>query len=143
MQSGLDNLKHSIRTHLAIMQGPTPQLSAYLIKLIDLMEDTDQVRKASELDLLSFVLIEAVALYVHQSVNARAAQTKAKGRDFPASVVTSGDNLLVMVGKCRSLPDKLVAKLALCRAVAETLRSLSTFTNAKYPDITDINGNIL
>ncbi len=139
----LEELKHSIRTHLAIMQGPSPQLAVFLVKLVDFIEDTDDTRRKSEMSKLSFSIVEAVALFVQQSIDQRAIQAAAKGHQFPPTIQIKGDNLLVMIGKARQLPDKIAAKNALLKEIAEALRSLSTYTKARYPDMTDVAGNIL
>lgn len=139
----LEELKHSIRMHLVIMQGPTPQLAVFLIKIIDFLEDNDNVRRREEMAKLAFAIVEAIAIHVQQSIDGRAQQAAAKGQQFPTGIQHKSDNLLVVVGKSRSLPDKITAKNALLRETAEALRSLSTFTKAKYPDLTDSAGNIL
>ncbi len=139
----LEELKHSIRTHLLIMQGPTPQLAVFCIKLVDFLEDQDPDRRRSEMGKLSFAIAEAVAIHVQQSIDVRAQQATAKGHQFPQQVQHKSDHLLVVLGKSRSLPDKSAAKSALLKEIAEAMRSLSTYTKAKYPDITDTAGNIL
>jgi hypothetical protein len=139
----LEELKHSIRTHLVIMQGPSPQLTVFLVKLIDFLEDKDDTRRKSEMAKLAFAIVESVALFVQQSIDQRATQAAAKGDQFPASIQNKGDNLLVVIGKARQLPDKIAAKSALLKEIAEALRSLSTYTKARYPDMTDVMGNIL
>lgn len=139
----LEELKHSIRIHLLIMQAPTPQLAVFLVKLVDFLEDTDPARKRAEMAKLMFSIVEAVALHVQQSIDARAQQAGAKGHQFPKQIQDKSDHLLVVLGKSRGLPDKIAAKSALLKEIAEALRGLSTYTKAKYPDITDIAGNIL
>ena len=37
----IGELKHSIRIHVLIMAGPSQQLCAFLVKVIDLVEDVD------------------------------------------------------------------------------------------------------
>jgi hypothetical protein len=139
----LEELKHSIKTHLVIMNGPSQQLCVFLIKLIDLLEDQEPIRKRKEMEALIFAIVEAVALHVQDSVDVRGRQAAARGQTFPVHIQHQANNLLVIVGKSRGLPEKLVAKIAVLREVADTLRALSSFTKAKYPDITDVAGNIL
>lgn len=139
----LEELKHSIRIHLLINQGPTPQLAVFLVKLVDFLEDPDPTRKKTEMGRLVFSLVESVAIHIQQSIDARAQQAAAKGHQFPKHIQDKSDHLLVVLGKSRGLPDKLAAKSALLKEIAEALRSLSTYTKARYPDITDIAGNIL
>lgn len=139
----LEELKHSIRIHLMVMGGATSQLAVFLVKLIDLIEDADPVRKNEETAKLAFALVEATALHVQQSVDARAAQAITRRQPFPTSLQAKSDNLLIIIGKSRGLPDKIVAKNAVLKEVAETLRALSNYTKARYPDMTDVSGNIL
>ena len=135
----LAELKHSIRTHLVVMGGPTPQLAVFLTKIIDFLEDKNVERYCVEMARLSLVIVEAVALHVQQSIDARAA----KDPNFPSSIRNKSDNLLVIVGKSRGLEDKMVAKGAILKEVAETLRALSTYTKSKYPSITTADGKLL
>lgn len=139
----LEEIKHSVRTHLVIMQGPTPELAVFLVKLIDFLEDQDSARRRSEMGKLAFAIVEAVALHVQKSIDSRAQQAVAKGQQFPKYIQDKSDNLLVIVGKSRGLPDKIAGKSAILKEIAEALRSLSTYTKARYPDITDLAGNIL
>lgn len=139
----LEELKHSVRIHLIVNAGATAQLAVFLVKIIDFLEDEDDVRRRAEMAKLSFAIVEAVALFVQQSIDQRASQAAAKGQVFPVQVQHKGDNLLVVVGKARQLPDKIVAKQGLLKEVAEALRSLTTYTKASYPEILDAKGNIL
>lgn len=139
----LEELKHSIRMHLLIMQGPTPQLAVFAVKLIDFLEDDDVGRKNAEMAKLSFVIVEALVIHIQQSIDAKAQQAVIKGHIFPPHIQHRSDNLLVVLGKSRGLPDKIIAKNALLWEMAEALRSLSDYTRAKYPTLTDISGNPL
>lgn len=139
----LEELKHSIRTHLVIMQGPTPQLAVFCVKLIDFLEDMVPIRRCDEMSKLAFSIVEAVALHIQQSIDTHAQRASGKNVQFPKNIQDKSDHLLVVLGKSRGLPDKISAKSALLKEIAETLRALSTYTKAKYPDITDIAGNIL
>lgn len=139
----LEELKHSIRIHLLVMQGPSAQLAVYLVKLIDIIEDSDHNRRSAEIGKLAFGIIEAVALQVHQSIDKYGQQAAIRSLPFPEHVQSKGDNLLVVVGKSRSLPDKAVAKSALLKEIAAALRDLSSYTKIQYPTITDLAGNPL
>lgn len=139
----LEELKHSIKMHLLIMQGPTPQLAVFAVKVIDFLEDDNIERKNAEMAKLAFAIIEALVIHVQQSIDIKAQQAVSKGSTFPPHIQQRADHLLVVLGKSRSLPDKIVAKSALLREIAEALRSLADYTKAKYPTLTDIVGNPL
>lgn len=143
MQSAFKELKHSIRTHLLIMAGPTQQLCSFLIKLIDFMEDGDNERKVSEMETLSFNIVEGMALYVQRSIDERAEKAKATDNPFPAAVQQAADEILVMVGKTRNHADKTQAKYAVLQSVGVALKTLGNVTKAQYPQFTDANGNVL
>jgi hypothetical protein len=139
----LEELKHSIKIHLIIMNGPSAQLAVFLVKLIDFLEDIDPHRRQAEMGKLAFAVVEAVALHVQQSIDTRAQQAQAKGNEFPNQIQAKSDNLLIIVGKSRNLPDKILAKNAVLKEIAEALRALTTYTKVKYPEIADRAGNIL
>jgi len=139
----LKELKHSVRTHLVMMNGPTQQLTTFLIKVVDFLEDSNIQRRNTEALNLSYSIIEGVALYVQRSIDERSDKAKAMGQTFPVGINLASDNILVLIGKSRNLDDRIAAKSAVLRVVAEALRELSTFTRAVYPDIFDSNGNIL
>ncbi len=139
----LKELKHSIRTHLMIMAGPSQQLCAYLTKLLDFFEDADAERRNKESNALSFAIIEGVALFVQNSIDERGEKAKALGQEFPQSIRKASDNIMILVGQSRSLEDKIVAKYAVLRAMAEALRALSSFTKAAYPELFDSAGHPL
>lgn len=132
-------LKHSIRIHLLIMAGPSQQLCAFLIKTIDFIEDTDLSRRRNEMLALSFHIIEAVGIHVQKSIDLRAA----KAPEMPDHVKRRGDEILVIIGKSRGLPDKIVAKNAVLRTIAEALDALGSFMKSTYPTLFDSKGNPL
>lgn len=132
-------LKHSIRTHMMMLGGPSPQLSVFLLKVVDFLEDADETRRNSEMANLAFAIVEAVALHVQQSVDAKSK----KDSELPKHISSKSDGLLVIIGKSRGLPDKIQAKEAVLKEVAEVLRSLSTYTKGKYPEITTASGVVL
>lgn len=133
----VDELKHSVQMHMTIMNGPSQQLSAFLLKTLDFIEDADHERRDKEMAKLSFVIIESLAVFVQQSIDDRAKKAENQGVTFPPRVKQAGDNLLVVIGKTRSQDDKIAAKNTVLTAIADALRELSSFTKAKYPSITD------
>lgn len=139
-KSTLDELKHSIRIHLIIMNGPTQQLCSMLLKLPDILGDADSARRNKEVIELAYLIIEGVALYVQRSIDERAERANNQGQMFPQAAKLCGDNILVMIGSHRSSSDKMAGKLAVLKSVADALRGLSVFTKAIYPDIYDSNG---
>lgn len=134
----LEELKHSIRIHLLLMQGPTQQLCAMLLKLLDIMGDSDQVRRNNEAMDLAFNIVEGTALYVQRFIDDKAEKFK---EDSSAKNFKSyGDKILIAVGWSRQSTDKKLAKMEILKSVAEALRALGSFTDSKYPDIYDSNG---
>ncbi len=143
MADPLTELKHSVHTHVVVMQGPTAQLAVFLLKVLDFIDDPDRERQQAEAVKLSYYIIEALAIYVQQVIDQRAAQAGPRGHAFPESVKIKGDQLLIVVGRSRSLPDKIVAKIAVLREIADCLRALAAHTGAKYPEIMDSEGHML
>lgn len=137
-RDAIDELKHSIRIHLLLMQGPTQQLCAMLLKLLDIMEDSDSERRNREANELAFNIIEGVALYVQRFIDDKAEKAKAAGATY--SYKSSGDKILVMIGMSRQVTDKRTAKLQVLKSIADALKDLSNTTDSKYPDIYDCNG---
>jgi hypothetical protein len=136
-------LKHSIRTHLLIMAGPSQQLCAFLVKVIDLVEDEDLPRRKAETLQLAFNITEAIALHVQQAIDARNRVSKEAGNPMPENVRRHADEIMVAVGKARSHPNKIEAKNSILAAIGKGLDSLGTFTKAVYPTIFDSAGNKL
>lgn len=132
----IEELKHSVLLHVSIMNGPSSQLAALLLKVIDFIEDVDIKRRDSEL-LKLYIIVEAIAIFVQKSIDDRAEKAEKQGIVFPPKIKQSGDNILIMVGKTRSHDNKVEAKNAVLCSIADALRDLSTFTKAKYPTITD------
>lgn len=141
--NALDELKHSVRMHLLIMAGPTQQLCAFMIKLIDFMEDDNIERRNSEMLSLSYSVVEGLALYVQRSVDEKMSIAKSQGATLPQEVISAGDEILVAIGKVRSMADKRAAKAIVLKSVSQALRSMSIYTKAQYPQLTDASGNVL
>jgi hypothetical protein len=139
----IKELKHSIRIHLLIMAGPSQQLCAFLVKVIDLVEDEDIPRRKTETLQLAFNVTEAIALHVQQAIDARNKMSKDKGNPMPENVRRHADEIMVTVGQARSHPNKLEAKNSILAAVGKGLDALETFTKAVYPTIFDSAGNKL
>ena len=139
-KAALDELKHSIRMHLIMMNGPTQQLCSMLLKLPDVLGDSNQERRNKEVIELAFVVVEGMALYVQRSIDERAERASSQGQVFPQAAKSGGDGILVAIGQHRSSGDKIAGKNAVLRVVADALRGLSAFTKSIYPDIYDSNG---
>lgn len=139
----LEELKHSVQMHVILMNGMTKQLGQFLLKTLDFVEDTNFVRRDKEIAKLSYVIVESLAVFVHQSIDDRAQKAEQQGLNFPTRVRQAGDNLLVVIGKTRSSTDMINSKNIVLRAIADALRELSGYTKAKYPDITDSQRNEL
>lgn len=139
----LEELKHSLRMHLHIMQGPSPELAVFLVKLIDFIEDTDAERRKAEMAKLAYTIVEAIALHVQRSVDARVEQATSQNKHFPENIRLKSDHLLVVIGKNRNLPDRFVAKRAVLIEVADCLRALTEYTRSQYPQMTDLQGTVL
>lgn len=142
-----DELRHSVHMHLTIMNGPTQQLAVFLAKTLDFIPDGDkQFDQASinaDMKVLSYNIVEALALHIQRSVDDRASRAQQQGSKFPMSVRQKGDEILVVIGKTRSSEDQVSAKNAVLKAIADALHALSSVTKAKYPDIRTARGMIL
>jgi len=151
----LAELKHSVYTHVTLQAGPSPQLSAFLVKLLDTTDDLCGIidgkqdrevalkRINEECALLAFHVIEALAVWLQRVVDDRKAKARSRGENFPENVQHCSDGLMVLVGRTRSFPDKLAAKNAVLRGIAEVLRALQTYTKSTYPEIRDVKNNLL
>lgn len=139
-QKSLEELKHSIRLHALMMNGPSQTLCAYLIKLIDILEDSDVERRNKELNILSYSIVEGMALFVQSSVDQRIEKAKASGIAVQDSVRISSDAIIIAIGQSRGLADKIQAKSNVLKVVSDALKALSVLTKAVYPEITDVNG---
>jgi hypothetical protein len=154
--ASLEELKHSIRLHLLLQAGPTPQLCVFLVKVFDFIDDLYKVlaladghreelleKIAKEMDVVSFSIVETIALFVQRSIDDRMTKAASQGQTAPESVRRHGDEIFMTLGKCRGLPDKIAAKNMLLKGVAEALRALATFTKASYPEIRDSKDTVL
>jgi len=151
----LAELKHSIYTHVLLQGGPSPQLSVFLVKLLDVVDDlynalenegnrkTCLARVEKECADLSFHVIESLAIWLQRSFDERMIKAQAKDETFPDNVKAHADQLLVLVGRSRGLPDKRAAKNAVLRGIAEALRALQSYTKSTYPEIRDLKNNLL
>lgn len=139
----VNELKHSIKAHLLINGGPSQQLCAFLVKVIDLIEDSDQARKKIETLGLAFNVVEAVGLHVQQAIDARHQVSQKSNQVMPENVRKHSDEILIAIGKARGFDDKSKAKTCILSAVGKSLDSLGTFTKAIYPTLFDIDGNKL
>lgn len=136
-------LKHSIRIHLLVMAGPSQQLCAFLVKVIDLVEDEDIPRRKAETLQLAFNVTEAIAIHTQQAIDARNRVSKEKGIMMPENVRKHADEIMIAVGKARSHPNRIEAKNSILAAIGKALDALETFTKAIYPTIFDSAGNKL
>jgi hypothetical protein len=136
----VEELKHSIRTHIILMNGVSDQLCAYLLKLIDFMTDKDVERRSKEIAALSYSIAEAGALYVSGSIDSYYEKYQNEGKSFPDEVKQNSDAVLVQIGIHRSSKDKIAAKNSVLKAAATALNSFGNFTNIQYPQLVDTNG---
>lgn len=139
----VNELKHSIKAHLLINGGPSQQLCAFLVKVIDLVEDDNQGRKKEETKALAFNIIEAVGLHVQQAIDARHQVAQKSNVGMPDNIRKHSDEILIAIGKARGFDDKSKAKTCILSAVGKALDALGTFTKAVYPTLFDIDGNKL
>lgn len=133
-------LKHSIKMHMMVADGPSPQLCVFLTKPIDWLEDPDDERKIKEVASLAYAIVEAIALLVHKAIDVRHQQLTHANKPFPATLRRKGDQLLVVVGKTRGLSDKIVAKHAVMTEVASAIKAYAEFNKTKCPTLQDITG---
>lgn len=143
MSTLLDEIKHSFKTHMAMMGGPTAQLAVFAIKLVDFLEDGNQERTQQEMAQLSLSVVEALALYLEQSFQHHEKLAVNEGKQFPAALTHAGTNILLMVAQAKKNPDKIAAKYGILKVMARALEDLGSYRNTKYPTITDLSGNQL
>ena len=139
----LRELKHSVRIHILLHAGPSPQLAAFLVKTIDFLEDKDPIQRKQEMLDLAFNMIEAIAVYTQRTFDDRIQKGAKQGREASSELKARGDNILVVLGKSRSLPDRIAAKNAVLRVTAEAMDALGVFMQATYPTLHDSVGNPL
>jgi tagatose-1,6-bisphosphate aldolase len=132
----LDELKHSIKIHLLLMNGPSQQLCAFLIKLMDFIEDDDKKRKQEEIDSLSFSIIEGLAFYLHRYIDEQVSK-----KEIPMYVKEASNNLLIKIGESRNLNDKIEAKYVVLSAISNSLKRLAEFTKSDYPRLFSAKGS--
>lgn len=125
------------------MAGPSQQLCAFLIKVVDFFEDEDQERRKQEMVALSFHIVEAIAIFVQQQIDVRAQRAESTGNPMPEQVRKCSDEILVIVGKSRGLANKIEAKNNVLKTVGGALDKLGSFMKATYPTIFDSNGDQL
>ncbi len=59
-QEAVEVLKTSVFTHIMQFNGPTAELCKRMLKLIDLIEDTDESRRYNEINQLSELIIKDI-----------------------------------------------------------------------------------
>lgn len=136
----IEELKHSIRTHILLMNGVNDQLGAFLLKLIDFLTDTDEVRRLNEISQLAYTIAEAASIYVSGVIDSHIQKFESESRDVNEALKDANDDILVQIGKWRSKSDKMSAKYAVLKALASALMLFSSETGIQYPQITDVNG---
>ena len=136
----VEELKHSIRTHIILMNGVSDQLCAYLLKLIDFMTDQNIERRSREIAAMSYSIAEAGPLFVSGSIDSYYEKYQNEGKAFPDDVKQNSDAVLVQIGINRSSKDKIAAKNAVLKAAAVALNSFGSFTGTQYPQLVDVNG---
>lgn len=143
----MDELKHSIALHIMIHGGPSAQLAAFLVKLVDLVDDANAERKSTEATLLASVIAEAVAIHVERFVLAQLEQVgNLTDADLVSRIRQRADGILMTIGvgkRHKENQDKIAVKNAMLSAAAAALRELSLLTKKEYPAFTDCQGNQL
>lgn len=147
IQIALNELQHSVYTHVMVQGGPNPQLCVFLTKLLDFMDDMYAAtqnpngapvrleRVETEVKALSFHIIESLAVWLATSLD---------DEKFQLHLRHQGRQLLVLIAKTKPLPDKIAAKDIILRGIADVIRSLKV-ANPKiaYPDVKDAKNNVL
>jgi hypothetical protein len=136
--SAVAELKHSVRVHMTVTHGPSPQLAAYLTKTIDFLEEEDQTLRLHEIELLACSIIEGAAFYVQQAIDGTIRKAHEKGTKAP-KLKDLSDRLLVAIASARRTRD-MAAKNVLLTVLAEVMKELTLRTNSAYPVIVDKNG---
>jgi len=148
----LAELKHSIMMHMRMHAGVSQQLAVFLIKMLDYVDELYEALRQepserektlnkvkTNMENLAYVVIESVGMFVQQSIDDRKNRAENLKQEFPNHVSRLSDEILIVIGKTRGLPDKISAKNAVLQVTANALRGLSGYTSAKYPSITDSN----
>lgn len=148
----LAELKHSIMMHMRMHAGVSQQLAVFLIKVLDYVDelyealrqespkrDATLAKVNANMANLAYAIVESVGIFVQQSIDDRRNRAETLKQEFPSQVSRLGDEILIVIGKTRGLPDKISAKNAVLQVTANALRGLSGYTSAKYPSITDSN----
>lgn len=136
----VEELKHSVRTHILLMNGVNDQLGAFLLKLIDFITDSDEDRKQREIMQLAYTIAEAASIYASGVIDSHIQRNESEGRAVNAELKETNDEILVAIGKWRNKPDKKTAKDTVLRALSKSLAIFSSETGAQYPQIVDLDG---
>lgn len=136
----IEDLKHSIRTHIIVTNGVNDQLGAFLLKLIDFIVDKNEVRKLNEIRQLSYSITEAASIYVSSIIDGHVNKNESESKPVSQDLKDANDNILIEIGKWRSKTDKVSAKSAVLKAMATALNLFSQETGIQYPQLVDNNG---
>lgn len=123
----LEELKHSMLSHMQIAGGYTDSIAKCAMKLVDVIDDSDSNRAADELEILAYIL----AKDLYESVKDRCAK-------YPE---ISGVIAALDLGE--STDQNIENKNKHLKAVAILFRELGKYTRYEYPPITDANGDTL
>lgn len=136
----VEELKHSIRTHIMLMNGVNEQLGAFLLKLIDFVTDADEDRKQREIMQLAYTIAEAASIYASGVIDSHIQRNETDGRSASVELKEANDNILVEIGRWRNKADKKMAKDNVLKALSNSLMVFSSETGGQYPQIVDLDG---
>ena len=97
----LDELRHSVRLYMILMNGPNAQLAALLLKTLDFIDDEDERRRNDEMAFLSLVIVQAIAIHTERLIDTKKAEVEHKGMNFPSQLKQKGDNLLIEINRTK------------------------------------------
>lgn len=128
-------LKSAIRTHMIVYNGPSQQLAAFMIKVIDFIEDDDEYRKTTEINNLSYIILESAAFYLVNFIHSN--------KERSHNLIDQSNELLVSIGKTRNIKGSQDAEQLMLYGIANLLRSMNKQFNVNYPAIKDHLNNTI
>jgi len=133
-----EEIKHSIISYLAISGGPTADLGAISLKLIDVIDDIlTNKSPCTELDMMAELVVKTMAQVVKERMDQMSAQFPALGDDISTytAALAGADGALR-----RSFIERKYMYLG---AIANAFRAMEKVSGCQYPVVRDLEGNVI